>query len=96
MSAEDLREPETMNTVMGSLRAVHESQADLPTSFDSFRVVEEYRETAAGRGGEIPAAYDEAGSGSRARWPPSRSSTRGASGSGPRAVTAGSALQPLE
>jgi thiamine kinase-like enzyme len=60
MSAEDLREPETMKTVMGSLRAVHESQAELPTSFDSFRVVEEYRETAAGRGGEIPAAYDEA------------------------------------
>jgi thiamine kinase-like enzyme len=60
MSAEDLREPETMRTVMGELKKVHESGADLPTSFDSFRVVEEYRETAAGRGGEIPAAYDEA------------------------------------
>ena len=41
MTAEDLREAETTNTVMGPLRAVHESQADLPTSFDSFRVVEE-------------------------------------------------------
>ena len=60
MSPEDLREPETMKTVMGSLKAVHESGADLPTSFDSFRVVEEYRDTAAGRGGEIPSAFDEA------------------------------------
>jgi len=60
MSPEDLREPETMKTVMGSLKAVHESGADLPTTFDSFRVVEEYRETAAGRGGEIPSAFDEA------------------------------------
>ena len=32
----------------------------LPTRFDSFRVVEEYRATAADRGGEIPDAYDEA------------------------------------
>ena len=60
MTAEDLREPATMKTVMGLLRSVHDSKADLPTSFDSFRVVEEYRETAAARGGEIPAAYQEA------------------------------------
>jgi thiamine kinase-like enzyme len=60
MSAEDLRAPATMRTVMGVLRSVHDSGADLPTSFDSFRVVEEYRETAAERGGEIPAAYQEA------------------------------------
>ena len=36
------------------IRSVHESGANLPTNFDSFRVVEEYRETAASRGGEIP------------------------------------------
>ena len=60
MTAEDLREPATMKTVMGLLRSVHDSKADLPTSFDSFRVVEEYRETAASRGGEIPTAYEEA------------------------------------
>jgi thiamine kinase-like enzyme len=60
MAAEDLREPETMRRVIGSLRTVHDSGADLPTSFDSFRVVEEYKATAVGRGGEIPAAYDEA------------------------------------
>jgi thiamine kinase-like enzyme len=60
MEPEDLREPETMKRVLGSLKKVHESGADLPTTFDSFRVVEEYRETAAGRGGEIPEAFDEA------------------------------------
>jgi thiamine kinase-like enzyme len=60
MTAEDLREHSTMKTVMGLLRTVHDSGADLPTKFDSFRVVEEYRETAESRGGEIPDAYDEA------------------------------------
>ena len=60
MTPEDLREPETMKGVIGSLRSVHDTGTDLPTSFNSFRVVEEYRETAAGRGGEIPKAYDEA------------------------------------
>jgi thiamine kinase-like enzyme len=60
MSPEELREPETMKTVLGELRKVHESGAELPTTFDSFRVAEEYRDTAAGRGGEIPGAFDEA------------------------------------
>src|SRR5204863_4939830 len=46
--------------VIGSVRAVHDSGAALPTSFDSFRVVEDYKATAAGRGAEIPAAYEEA------------------------------------
>jgi thiamine kinase-like enzyme len=60
MTPEMLREPETMNEVLETLRKVHESGADLPSSFDSFRVVEQYRDTAASRGGEIPAAFDEA------------------------------------
>ena len=60
MTAEDLRVPETMSTVIGELRKVHDSGTELPTSFDSFRVVEDYRETAASRGGEIPTAYEEA------------------------------------
>jgi thiamine kinase-like enzyme len=60
MVPEDLRDPQTMKRVIGSLRTVHDSGAALPTSFDSFRVVEEYKETAAGRGAEIPAAYDDA------------------------------------
>jgi thiamine kinase-like enzyme len=60
MTSADLREPETMRSVIGSIRSVHDSGAALPTSFDSFRVVEDYRATAAGRGGEIPDAYDGA------------------------------------
>jgi thiamine kinase-like enzyme len=60
MTADDLREPATMKTVMALLRSVHDSKAKLPTTFNSFRVAEEYRDTAAGRGGEIPDAYEEA------------------------------------
>ena len=60
MTPEGLRDPETTKQVLEAIRSVHESGANLPTNFDSFRVVEEYRETAASRGGEIPAAYDEA------------------------------------
>jgi thiamine kinase-like enzyme len=60
MQPEDLRKPQTMKQVIESVRTVHDSGAALPSSFDSFRVVEEYRATAAGRGAEIPAAYDEA------------------------------------
>jgi len=60
MTPEDLREPATMSILMGELRKIHDSGASLPTSFDSFRVAEEYRETAASRGGEIPEAYEEA------------------------------------
>ncbi len=60
MEAEDLREPATLREVIGSLRKVHDSGAALPTSFDSFRVVEEYRATAAERGGDIPDAFDQA------------------------------------
>jgi thiamine kinase-like enzyme len=60
MTPEDLREPETMKQVMHTLRRVHESGCTLPVDFNSFRIVEDYRETALSRGGEIPAAYDEA------------------------------------
>src|SRR4051794_7382853 len=60
MVAKDLREPKTMKRLVASVKTVHDSDATLPTSFDSFRVVEEYRETAAERGGDIPDAYDEA------------------------------------
>jgi thiamine kinase-like enzyme len=60
MTPELLREPGTRELVMETVRRVHESGADLPASFDSFRVVERYRETAASRGGEIPEAFEEA------------------------------------
>jgi thiamine kinase-like enzyme len=42
-----------------ALRRLHDGPA-LPASFDSFRVVETYRETAAARGVPIPPAYDSA------------------------------------
>ena len=61
MTAEDLREPATMKTVMGLLRSVHDSQGG---SADELRFLSRgrgaTRETAAARGGEIPAAYEEA------------------------------------
>ncbi len=54
---ERLREPELLVRVARALRALHDGPP-LPGSFDSFRVVEVYRETAVARGGEIPAAYE--------------------------------------
>ena len=40
-----------------ALRAFHDGAA-IPGSFDSFRVVESYRQTALDRGGSVPDAYD--------------------------------------
>src|SRR4051794_41059437 len=60
MESADLREPETMTQVARSLRAIHEIGDPLPTDFNGFRVVETYAETAIGRGGKLPEAYDEA------------------------------------
>jgi thiamine kinase-like enzyme len=60
MDSADLREPEALTDIARSLRAIHELGEPLPTSFDSFRIVETYAETATERGGEIPAAYGEA------------------------------------
>jgi thiamine kinase-like enzyme len=60
MSAEDLREPATMAEVATTLRRVHDSPGSVPTDFDSFRVVEQYAETASGRGAKVPSDYEEA------------------------------------
>jgi thiamine kinase-like enzyme len=57
MEAEELREASSLVEVARSLRAIHESGVTLPVDFNSFRVVERYAETAAGRGVEIPEAY---------------------------------------
>lgn len=56
-SMERMREPDMLERVAGALRAFHEGP-HLPASFDSFRVVEIYRETALARGGSIPEAYE--------------------------------------
>ena len=58
-SPERMREPEMLARVAESLRAFHEGQP-IPGIFDSFRVVEIYRETALARGGAIPDAYESA------------------------------------
>ena len=56
----ELREPGMLTQVARSLRAIHELGEPLPTSFDSFRIVETYAKTAGERGAKVPAAYDEA------------------------------------
>jgi len=60
MEAADLAEPTTLTGVARSLRAIHELGETLPTTFDSFRVVEAYAETGSQRGATIPPTYDEA------------------------------------
>jgi thiamine kinase-like enzyme len=56
---EKMRRPELLTRVAAALRVFHDSPP-IPGDFDSFRVVETYRETALERGGTIPAAYDRA------------------------------------
>ena len=60
MEPAELREPGMLTQVARSLRAIHELGEPLPTSFDSFRIVETYAETARERGAQVPDAYDEA------------------------------------
>ena len=54
---ERMREPETLERVGRALRAFHDGPP-IRGSFDAFRVVEDYRETALARGGEVPPAYE--------------------------------------
>ena len=60
MKAEELREPETIAEVAHDLRQLHDSGTELPTGFDSFRLVEEYAETGREHGSEPPEGYDNA------------------------------------
>jgi thiamine kinase-like enzyme len=60
MSEEDLRDPGNISLIAPSLRRLHDSGAELPTTFDSFRVVEDYAKTAGDGGTEVPAAYQDA------------------------------------
>ena len=55
----EMRDARTLERVAAVLRAFHDGPA-IPGTFDSFRVVEAYRETALERGGAIPDAYDRA------------------------------------
>jgi thiamine kinase-like enzyme len=56
---ERMGEPAMLARVAGALRAFHEGRP-IPGAFDSFRVVESYRQTALDRGGDVPDAYDRA------------------------------------
>ncbi len=56
-SPELLREPEMLARVAEALRALH-AAPPIRGRFDSFRVVETYRDTALARGGSVPADYD--------------------------------------
>src|SRR5215204_4185314 len=60
MRADELREPETIAEVAHDLRLLHDSGTELPSGFDSFRLVEEYAETGRANGSEPPDGYDEA------------------------------------
>jgi thiamine kinase-like enzyme len=53
---ERMRERETLARVASALRAFHDSDP-IPGTFDSFRVVETYRDTALERGGRVLDAY---------------------------------------
>jgi thiamine kinase-like enzyme len=60
MTPEQLRKPEAIAEVGDALRRLHESGTELPSGFDSFRLVEEYAETGRRNGSEPPDGYDEA------------------------------------
>ncbi len=56
---EEMRRPETIRRAAAALRRFHEG-SPIPGRFDSFRIVEAYRETAAEHGVRIPDAYARA------------------------------------
>jgi thiamine kinase-like enzyme len=60
MTADELREPEMLAEVARDLRRFHDSGTELPTGFDSFRLVEEYAESGRAHGSEPPEGYDDA------------------------------------
>jgi thiamine kinase-like enzyme len=60
MKGDELREPEAIAEVAHNLRSLHDSGTELPSDFDSFRLVEEYAKTGRANGSEPPDGYDEA------------------------------------
>ena len=74
---DEMRRPENIAEAAATLRRIHEG-APIPGRFDSFRVVEDYRETAERHGVRVPREYAwahriaeqiEARRGSRLDWP---------------------------
>jgi thiamine kinase-like enzyme len=60
MTVDELRRPEVLAEVARDLREFHDSGTELPTGFDSFRLVEEYAETGRAHDSEPPEGYDDA------------------------------------
>jgi thiamine kinase-like enzyme len=60
MTLDELRTPEAIAEVAHDLRLLHESGTELPSSFDAFRLVEQYAETGRANGTEPPPEYDGA------------------------------------
>jgi thiamine kinase-like enzyme len=56
---EEMRRPEVLRETAQTLRRVHEGPA-FPARFDSFRIVEAYRDTAVANGVRLPDAFDRA------------------------------------
>jgi thiamine kinase-like enzyme len=59
LSEDDLEQREVIEGVVHAVHAIH-AMTQLPSRFDPFQVVREYRATAEGRGVNIPSEYDEA------------------------------------
>jgi thiamine kinase-like enzyme len=59
IALETMRAPETIGRAGQTLRRIHDGPA-VPGRFDSFRVVEAYRDTVHARGRAVPAAHDRA------------------------------------
>src|SRR5262245_7093560 len=60
MTVEELRQPDVLAEVARDLRQFHDAGTELPTDFDSFRLVEEYAQSGRSNGSEPPDGYDDA------------------------------------
>jgi thiamine kinase-like enzyme len=60
MTADEVREPDVLAEIAHDLRRLHDSEIDLPTGFDAFRLVEEYAQSGREHGSEPPEGYDDA------------------------------------
>jgi thiamine kinase-like enzyme len=60
LTAEELREPESIAQVATGLRSFHDSGLTLDTEFDAFKIAEQYAATATSRGGTLPPQLDDA------------------------------------
>ena len=60
VSAEELRQPELLDSVAADLRAFHDSGTELPTTFETVELAESYTRIAAEHGIELPASYGDA------------------------------------